>query len=185
MFAILGKILFFHSDVYDLCHNIIARLRLINLPFDAALHGHGEVGEDGSVHMLTLFNFPACLSHLVLHFLSAHHTDKVSCDHRPSSGESYGEVGIGIEIDGCLMVAHRDHDLVTVPLPGPCHVGFAFFRRDSAKLKQAWLCTRCSVSWQMLSAQLVCCTKRLSSPVFGNCGRCWSTSSVIRWKPRY
>ena len=29
-------------------------------------------------------------------------------------------------------------------------VGFAFFRRDSAKLKQAWLCARCSVSWLRL-----------------------------------
>ena len=63
-------------------------------------------------------------------------------------------------------------------------LAIAFFRSDSAKLKQAWLCSRCSVSSQMLKAQLVCCTKRLSSPVFGNCGRCWSTSSVIRWKPR-
>ena len=63
-------------------------------------------------------------------------------------------------------------------------LAIAFFRRDSAKLKQAWLCPRCSVSSHILNAQLVCCTKRLSSPVFGNCGRCRSTSSVIRWKPR-
>lgn len=63
-------------------------------------------------------------------------------------------------------------------------LAIAFFRRDSAKLKQAWLCSRCSVSSQMLNAQLVCCTKRLSSPVFGNFGRCRRTSSVIRWKPR-
>ena len=63
-------------------------------------------------------------------------------------------------------------------------LAIAFFRRYSAKLKQAWLCPRCSVSSHMLKAQLVCCTKRLSSPVFGNCGRCRSTSSVIRWKPR-
>ena len=63
-------------------------------------------------------------------------------------------------------------------------LAIAFFRRDSAKLKQAWLCSRCSVSSQMLNAQLVCCTKRLSSPVFGNFGRCRRTSSIIRWKPR-
>ena len=63
-------------------------------------------------------------------------------------------------------------------------LAIAFFCRDSAKLKQAWLCPRCSVSSHILKAQLVCCTKRLCSPVFGNCGRCRRTSSVIRWKPR-
>ena len=63
-------------------------------------------------------------------------------------------------------------------------LAIAFFRRDSAKLKQAWLCSRCSVSSQILSAQLVCCINRLSSPVFGNWGRCRRTSSVTRWKPR-
>ena len=63
-------------------------------------------------------------------------------------------------------------------------LAIAFFRHDSAKLKQAWLCSRCSVSSQILSAQLVCCINRLSSPVFGNWGRCRRTSSVTRWKPR-
>lgn len=63
-------------------------------------------------------------------------------------------------------------------------LAIAFFRRDSAKLKQAWLCPRCFVSSHILNAQLVCCTKRLSRPAFGNCGRCRRTSFVIRWKPR-
>ena len=92
--------------------------------------------------------------------------------------------------ENVLIVRHiLRHEPVENRLHVTSHVrvpvlAIAFFRRDSAKLKQAWLCPRCFVSSQMLNAQLVCCTKRLSSPVFGNCGRWLSTSSVIRWKPR-
>ncbi len=78
-------------------------------------------------------------------------------------------------------VVNRLHVTSHVRIPV---LAIAFFRRDSAKLKQAWLCSRCFVSSQMLNAQLVCFTKRLSSPVSGSCGSCRRTSSVIRWKPR-
>ena len=90
-------------------------------------------------------------------------------------------------------VAVVRHILRNEPVENRLHVSsyvwvpvlaIAFFRRDSAKLKQAWLCSRCSVSSHILNAQLVCCTKRLSSPVFGKWGRCRITSSVTRWKPR-
>lgn len=90
-------------------------------------------------------------------------------------------------------VAVVRHILRNEPVENRLHVSsyvwvpvlaIAFFRRDSAKLKQAWLCSRCSVSSHILNAQLVCCINRLSSPVFGNWGRCRRTSSVTRWKPR-
>ena len=122
--AILGKVFLVDSDIQNLGHNVVARLRLINLPLDAALHRHGEVSEHRCVHLLALLDFPAGLCHLILYLLSADYAYIVSSHHRLSSGKGNGEVGIGIEVDCGLMVAHRNHDLVIIPLATPGCVGY-------------------------------------------------------------
>ena len=69
--AVLGKVFLIYSDIQNLGHDVVARLRLVNLPLNAALHRHREVSEYGSVYLLALLDFPAGLCHLILYFLSA------------------------------------------------------------------------------------------------------------------
>ena len=76
------------------------------------------------VHLLTLLDGPAGLCHLVLHFLSADNAYIVSSHQRLRRSEGNGKVGIGIKVDRGLMVAHRNHDLVIIPLTTPGGIGY-------------------------------------------------------------
>ena len=122
--AILCKVFLIDSDVQNLGHDVVARLRLVNLPLDAALHCHGEIREYGCVHLLALLDGPAGLCHLVLYLLPADNAYIVSTYQGLRCGEGNGKVGIGIKVDRGLMVAHRNHDLVIIPLTTPRCVGY-------------------------------------------------------------
>lgn len=78
----------------------------------------------GCVHLLALLDGPAGLCHIVLYLLPADNAYIVSTYQGLCCGEGNGKVGIGVEVDRGLMVAHRNHDLVIIPLTTPRCVGY-------------------------------------------------------------
>ena len=109
--AIVIEALLVTEHVNDLGHEIVARVAvLVDLLLHAALHGHGEVGEQGGVDIGGLLDVPAGLGHLVGVLLGADDAHKVGGHHGLDGGKGHGERVVDGQVVGRGMGGERDDD---------------------------------------------------------------------------
>lgn len=120
--AVGGKIFLVADDIHNFSNEVIARSRFADFLLDAALHGHREAAEEGGVDMLCLAGLPSGPCNLVMVLPAAHEPYIVGAHEGILGGEGHRKFPDAVKVLGSGVGAHRNHNLVIVPLAAPCGV---------------------------------------------------------------